>query len=68
MTSPKPLGQFQQNFTGMFIGWSFLKIAKIIELHAELWLPWQLIGKTLKEIELRCAIKAIMALLFTLGV
>ena len=24
----------------MFLGWSFLKIAKRIEIPAELWLPW----------------------------
>ena len=45
---PKPLSQFQPNFTGMFLGWSFLKIAKRIEIHEELWLPWQPIEKLRK--------------------
>ena len=27
-----------------------MKIAQRIKFHAELWLPWQLIGKSLKKI------------------
>ena len=46
---PKPLGQFQPNFTEMFLGWSFLKIAKRNEIHGELWLPWQPIEKNLEN-------------------
>jgi hypothetical protein len=33
----------------MILGWSFFKIAKRIEIHEELWLQWQPIGKTLKK-------------------
>ena len=29
----KPPGQIQPNFTGMFLGWPSLKIAKRIEIH-----------------------------------
>ena len=42
---PKAIVLFQPNFIGMIIGWSFLKIAKRNEIHEELWLPWQPIGK-----------------------
>ena len=34
----------------MYLGWSFLKIAKRIKFNAELLLPWQQIGKSLKKI------------------
>ena len=38
MTSPdEKLVVFQPNFTGMILGWSFLKLAKRIEFHEELW-------------------------------
>ena len=33
----------------MFLGWSFLKKAKRIKFHAELLLPLQPIGKSLKK-------------------
>ena len=47
MTSPdEKLVVFQPNFTGMILGWSFLKLVKRIEFHEELWLPWQPIEKT----------------------
>ena len=45
-SSPEAIVLFQPNFTGMIIGWSFLKIAKRNEIHEELWLPWQPIEKT----------------------
>ena len=49
MTSPdEKLVVFQPNFTGMILGWSFLKLVKRIEFHEELWLPWQPIEKTYK--------------------
>jgi hypothetical protein len=34
----------------MILGWSFLKIAKRIDINEELWLPWQPIGKTFKKL------------------
>ena len=40
---------FYCKFVAMFLEGSFLKIAKIIKIHAELRLPWQLIGKTWKR-------------------
>ena len=50
ITSPsETLVVFKPNFAGMIIGWSFFKIAKIIEFHGELWLPWQPIKITLKK-------------------
>ena len=52
MTSPdEELVVFQPNFTGMILGWSFLKLAKIIEFHLELWLPWQPIEKNFYKCE-----------------
>ena len=45
---PKPLDLIQPNYIGMFLGWSFLKIAKRNGIHEELWLPWQPIEKTKK--------------------
>ena len=47
MTSPdEKLIVFKPNFTGMILGWSFLKLAKRIEFYEILWLSWQPIGKT----------------------
>ena len=42
----KVLVGFHYKLVAMFLGWSFLKIDKGIEIPAELLLSWQLIGKT----------------------
>ena len=46
--SLRPMGGFQNNFTGMFLGWPSTKSAKIVPLH---WTKWSLelkIEKTFK--------------------
>ena len=40
---------FFTNFLGMILWWSLLKIAKRIEIHEELCLPWQPIEKLRKK-------------------
>ena len=53
MTSPdEKLVVFQPNFTGMILVWYFFKLAKRIEFHEELWLPWQPIEKTFINVNL----------------
>ena len=34
---PRPMGRFQNNFTGMFLGWPSTKIAKMVLLR---WTKW----------------------------
>ena len=36
-SSPRPIGRFQNNFTGMFLGWPSTKIAKMVPLR---WTKW----------------------------
>ena len=54
MTFPdEKLVVFQPNFTGMILGWSFLKLVKRIEFHEELWLPFykcEFLPKLLKNL------------------
>ena len=50
MTSPpRPMGRFQNNFTGMFLGWPFIKIAKMVLLCWTKWPPELKIEKLLKQ-------------------
>ena len=49
MTSPpRPMGWFQNNFTGMFLGWPFIKIVKMVLLCWTKWPPELKIEKTPK--------------------
>ena len=45
-SSPRPMVQFQNNFTEMFLGWSSTKIAKMVLIHWTKWLPELNIEKT----------------------
>ena len=40
-TPPKPLGHFESNLAGMFLGRSSLKLVRRIWFHQKLGLPWQ---------------------------
>jgi hypothetical protein len=42
-SSPKPLGQLEPNFAGMFLGWSSTKLLFFVPVGYSTWLPGPII-------------------------